>query len=184
MALSDQSLNQPPDHNTVIWRIALFFLIVASIVWLGGIVVRALIGNDLLKSGTVEFVSYIHPQAEREVYRLVSIASVAIMVSYASVILCAIVFIVTSPFRLRQHGWLMMSAILFFVFVPVEVYTLWLDWKMIYLEFYTTADNEMFRELFLARVMALQGVPLIAMMCYATIIGLAVFQPMKKLQLS
>jgi hypothetical protein len=55
-----------------------------------------------------------------------------------------------------------------------------LDARMIYHEFFTTAENRVFRELFLARVGALKGAPLVAMLCYYTIIVLAVFQPMKR----
>lgn len=163
-----------------LWRFALFVLIGAWILWFGGIHTRALIGNDLLQSGTVEFADYVDPQAEREIYRLLSITAVLVMAAYALVITSAIVFLATSPFRLKDHGWLLMSAILLFLFVPVEIYTLYLDWKMVYLEFYTTADNGTFREVFLARVNALQGTLFIAVLCYYTIVALAVFQPFKR----
>jgi hypothetical protein len=53
---------------------------------------------------------------------------------------------------------------------------------MVYTELFTTADNMVFRELFLARLGALAGTPLIATLCYYTIIALAVFQPLKKKQ--
>ncbi len=180
--------NSPPQSvassgvDSPVWRIALFVFVVACIVWLGAVNIRALVGNDILKPGTVEFEEYIDPQAEREVYRLVSLASVVVIIAYSVALVSSIVFLATSPFKLKEHGWFMMSAILFYTFVPVEVYTMHLDWKMMYLEFYTTADNQLFRELFVARVMALQGVPLIALLCYYTIIALAVFQPFKKLQ--
>jgi hypothetical protein len=51
---------------------------------------------------------------------------------------------------------------------------------MIYLEFFTTTSNETFRELFIARVTALAGTPMIALLCYYTIIALAVFQPLRR----
>lgn len=163
---------------------ALLVFVVASVVWLGAVNVRALIGSDILKAGTVEFEEYINPQAEREVYRLLSIASLVVIVAYSITAASSIAFLATSPLKFKEHGWLMMSAIMFYTFIPVELYTMHLDWKMIYLEFYTTADNQLFRELFAARVQALQGVPLIALLCYYTIIALAVFQPFKRLQTS
>ena len=162
------------------WRIALFICVVAAIFWLGAVNVRALIGSDLLKRGTLEFEEYLAPEAELEIFRLISATSVVVLVSYAITVISSIVFLATSPFRMKQHGWLLMSAILFYVFVPIEIFTLYIDWKMIYLEFFTTADNALFRELFLARVGALAGAPVIAHLCYYTIIALAIFQPMKK----
>ncbi len=158
----------------------MFVLVVSAVFWLGGTNARAFIGNDMLKPGTVEFEEYLSPEAEREVFRLISVCSVVIIVSYLAVLASSIVFLATCPFRLKEHGWLLMSALLFFLFVPVEVYTMVLDGKMIYLEFFTTADNTVFRELFVARVKALAGVPVIAVLCYYTVIGLAVFQPLRK----
>jgi hypothetical protein len=160
----------------------LYILVIAGIFWLGSVHVRAIIGNDLLQLGTLQFEEYIAPEAEREVYRLLSFVSLVVIASYVVVLISSIVFLATSPFRLREHGWLLMSAILFYLFVPVEFFTMYLDGKMIYQEFFTTADNQVFRELFIARVAALAGAPLIALLCYYTIIGLAVFQPLKKLQ--
>ncbi len=164
----------------MVWRIALFVLVVSAVFWLGGTNARAFIGNDMLKPGTVEFEEYLSPDAEREVFRLISVSSVVIMVSYLLTLASSILFLATSPFRLKEHGWLLMSAILFYVFVPVEIYTMVLDGKMIYKEFFTTADNAVFRELFVARVKALAGAPVIAVLCYYTVIGLAVFQPFRK----
>ncbi len=164
------------------WRIALFMFIISATLWLGGSHIRAIIGNDLLKFGTLEFEEYIAPDAEREIFRLLSFASLFVMVSYCVSLVSSIVFLATSPFKLKEHGWLMMSAILFYLFVPVEAFTSYLDGTMVYTELFTTADNIVFRELFLARLDALAGTPLIATLCYYTIIALAVFQPLKKKQ--
>jgi hypothetical protein len=164
----------------VVSRIALFVLVVSAVFWLGGTNARALIGNDMLKPGTVEFEEYLSPEAEREVFRLISVASIVVIISYITTLVSSVVFLVTTPYRLREHGWLVMAMILFYVFVPVEAYTMVLDWRIIYKEFFTTADNAVFRELFVARVKALAGAPVIAVLCYYTVIGLAVFQPLKK----
>lgn len=177
---STQHVDLPSQGESRTWRVALFVLIVSGILWLGGAYVRAIIGNDLLKFGTLEFVDYISPDAEQEIFRLLSFVSMSIIVTYVVTLFSSIVFLATSPFRLKENGWLMMSAILFYVFVPVEAFTMYLDGKMIYNEFFTTADNEVFRELFLARLGALAGTPFIATLCYFTIIGLVVFQPLRK----
>jgi hypothetical protein len=168
------------EANSTTWRIALFVLAVSSTLWLGSFNMRALIGNDLLRFGTVTFEEYLSPDAEREIFRLLSLASLSVIGCYLIVLASSIVFLVTCPFKLKEHGWLMISAILFYLFVPVEAFTMYLDGKMIYNEFFTTADNQAFRELFIARIGALAGVPFIATLCYYTIIALAVFQPLRK----
>jgi hypothetical protein len=169
-----------PDRHPVLWRVALFVMIVAGIFWLGAVNMRAIIGDDMLRTGTLEFDELLPPDAEREIFRLLSIASIVVILSYAVTLVSSVIFLAASPYRLKVHGWLMMSAILFYVFVPVEVYTLVLDARMVYNEFFTTADNSLFRELFLARVGALAGAPLVALVCYYTAIGLAVFRPFVK----
>jgi len=162
------------------WRIALVIFIVSGTLWLGGVHVRAIIGNDLLKLGTLEFEEYIPPEAEREIFRLLSLSSIFVMGSYLVALVSSVAFLVASPYKLKEEGWLMISAILFYLFVPVEVFTMFLDGKMIFNEFFTTADNLVFRDLFIARIGALAGTPFIATLCYYTIIALAVFQPLKK----
>jgi hypothetical protein len=162
------------------WRTALFVFIGSSTLWLGSVYSRAIIGNDLLKFGTLTFEEYIAPDAEREIFRLLSLISLSVIGSYLIALFSSIVFLVTCPFKLKEHGWLMICAIHFYLFVPAETFTMYLDWRMIYTEFFTTADNQVFRELFVARIGALAGTPFISTLCYYTIMALAVFQPLQK----
>ena len=164
------------------WRISLFSFVIACIFWLGAVNIRAIIGNDMLKIGTLEFEEYLASEAEREIFRLLSFTSLVVIISYIVALISSIVFLATSPLRMKEHGWLLISAILFYLFVPVELFTMYLDGEMIYQEFFTTADNNVFRELFIARVGALAGAPFIATLCYYTIVGLAIFQPLRKKQ--
>jgi hypothetical protein len=169
-----------PQGSGIGWRIALAVLLWSALFWLGSSATRAIIGNHLLSPGTIELDPYLAPEAQRELFRLLSLTSLLVMAGYAGTFLSGIVFLWWSPFRLREHGWLMLCAILFFVFVPVEIYTMVLDARMVYEEFFTTSDNLVFRELFLKRVTALNGAPIVAMCCYLTIIGIAVFQPFRR----
>jgi len=178
--MAHSSEEHPSRRSEAAWHTALLFLIAGAIVWLGGVHIRAILGGDLLKFGTLEFEDYLSADVEREIFRLISFSSILVTAGYLVVLISSIAFLFLSPFRLREHGWLMMSAILFYLFVPVEAFVMVIDAKMIYNEFFTTVDNSVFRELFVARVGALAGAPLIAMLCYYTIIVLAVFQPLRK----
>jgi hypothetical protein len=171
---------RPPDGVSFSWRPALFILVVSGIVWLGGTNIRTLVGSDLLESGTADFLEYIAPDAEREIYRLLSMTALVTMVSYLIVLVSAAIFLARCPWKLKQNGWLLMSAILLYAFVPVELFSMSLDARMVYMEFFTTENNSAFRELFLARVGALAGAPFVALLCYYTIVALIVFQPFKR----
>ena len=161
-------------------KVSLFVLIVSAIVWLGAVNVRAVIGNELLNFGTLDFKEHVDPGLEREVFRLISLTSVIVIGGYLATFTSAVVFVRTTPLRLKENGWLMMSAILFFMFSPVEFYTLFLDWKMIALDFFSSASLTDFRVLFIHRLAALAGVPMIALLSYYTIAGLSIWRPLEK----
>lgn len=162
-------------------RISFALIILGAVVWLGGVNVRAIIGGDLLEFGTIEFKSNIHPMVERELFGLIARSSLVILPAYLLTLVSSIVFLKSTSLRLKQHGWLMMCAVLFYIFAPVEIYTMILDAKMLYLDLVASSgDLVEYRKLFIHRLAALSGVPVIALFSYYTIIGLAVFQPLKK----
>ena len=161
-------------------RAMLLVLVLSSVVWLGSLNARMVIGGDLLEPGTLTFDPLLSPSAERELFRLLSVIALIAAATYPCVLISAALFLWRSPWRPRQHGWMMMSAILLFGFLPIELYAMTIDLRMVYLEFFTTASNEDFRVLFLERLGALGGAPFIAVLSYYTIIGLAVFQPLRR----
>ena len=164
-------------------RVAQFSLVVlciAGVCWLGGINIRALVGFDLLQVGTLDFKPNIHPYVERAVYGLIAQCSMVVDVAYLVIWISGILYLVTTPTRLKEEGWLMMSVILFTMFMPVELYTMVLDGKMWYLDHIGSNDLVEFRILFIHRLAALAGVPMIALLSYYTIIVLAVMKPMRR----
>ncbi len=164
-------------------NVSLFVLIVGAVIWLGAVNVRAVVGNELLIFGTLEFKQNLDAELEREVFRIINLSSCIVIGGYLTTFAGAIGFTRSTRLRFKQNGWLMMSAMLFFIFSPVEFYTLYLDWKMIALDFFSNPSLTDFRVLFIHRLAALAGVPMIALLCYYTIIALAIWQPMKKQEL-
>ena len=163
-------------------KAALAILVIAAVVWLGGTNIRVLIGSDLLQLGTVDFKPNIHPYVERTVFSLIAQSSLVVNIAYIVLWFAGIVYLRTTRLTLKENGWLMMSAILFYLFTPVEIYTMVLDTKMWFLDLIGSNDLVEFRRLFFHRLGALAGVPYIALLCYYTIIGLAVIQPLKRLR--
>lgn len=166
--------------SSVVWRVALVALIVGAILWLGSLNARAILAGGLLVPGTLTLDAALLPDVEMQVYREWSALGIAMMLGYALVLVSAVVFLASSPFRLREHGWLMMCAILLFLFVPVEVYAMVLDVRMVLMVFGHGGTLPAFREIFIARLSALGGAPLVAVLCYLTIIVLAVIQPFRR----
>ncbi len=167
-----------PDKRTGLTSdLALFFLITSAVFWLGGINCRALLGDSLLETGTTTFLPNLVASAEIQTYRLIGVTTLLIDGAYLIVFISAIVFLCSTPMRMKEQGWLLMSAILFFLFSPAEAYTTWLDWKFYSAIRWGNGDLSYLRTLFVERIAALRGVPFIAMLSYYTIIGLAVWRP-------
>jgi hypothetical protein len=166
------------------WRFALLVLILGAVVWIGALHARAVIGNELLNGGTLTVNTTLPPGVERMLYRLFAGTGILMITGYVAVLIAGGVFLARSPYSPRQHGWLMMSALLLYLFVPVEGYAMIFDVRMILAEFSGGADSAVLRELFQARIGALAGAPFVALLCYYTIVVLAVFQPLRLIRKS
>ena len=158
----------------------LALLILSTGVWLYSASMKNLESGLLLKFGTTEFIDNLDPSVEREAYRAMASYALVVFISYPVTILTAIGYMSTTRRTVRQDGWLLMSAILLFSFIPVEVYCFWLDWKIIGLNYWGSWPLEEFLKAFLHRMTALAGLPFIAHLCYCTIPAIIFLKPFKK----
>jgi len=163
-----------------ITKISFFGMLLGAILWLGATNVRAIIGAELLETWTMTLLPGLQENFQREIFRLISYSSLIVIGGYLIAFFSAVTFVKTTSITVKQEGWLMMSAILFFMFSPVEFYTMYLDGRMAILELFSHPALEELQRLFIHRLAALAGVPMIALLSYYTIIGLAIWQPMKK----
>jgi len=161
-------------------KIALTILIAAAIFWLGGINIRALVGNELLNYDQFDFRTAIPPDRENTLFQMICNSSIVIVISYLFVLVGAIWFLATTKLKMKKNGWLLMSSILFFIFVPAEIYTYYLDVRFIILFFSGPPNHDELLKLFGERLGGLSGVPVIALFCYYSIIPIAVFKPLRK----
>lgn len=161
-------------------KIALTLLIISAVFWLGSINVRTLIGNELLDYDQFDFKTSIPPDRENTLFQMMSNASLVVVISYAIVLITAIWFLATTKLKMKENGWLLMSAILFFIFVPVEIYTNYLDVRFMLLFHSNPPNHDGLLKLFGERLGGLSGIPVIAVFCYYTIIPIAVFRPLRK----
>jgi hypothetical protein len=139
---------------------AKFFLIIfmlSAVVWLYASSMKHYESGIMLKFGTVEFKEQMDPAGERAAYRSIAQNSLVTFISYPFVLLAGLGFIMTTRRSLKREGWLMMSAILLYVFVPVELYCYWLDWKIVGLNYWGNWPLEEFRKVLLMRLTALAG---------------------------
>ena len=173
-------------------RAAIMVLVFAGALWLGGSVYRALIANELFLSGTLEFDPRIQPAQEQTLYQLIFASSMLVLISYVVTLLAAIVVLWRIPLRIKDNGWLLMASLLVFLFVPVEIFTAWLDIHFFWLWDWTTdrmasqgpqvfldVQTEL-RETISHRIGALAGLPVMAALCYITAALVVIWQPMRR----
>ena len=126
------------------------------------------------------FRTSIPPDEENQIFQMIANSSLVIMIAYAVVLVSAILFLKNFNVKLKENPWLLMCAILFFAFVPVEVYTSFLDIKFVLLFNQRPANHDQLLKYFGERIGFLKGVPWIAVLSYYTIIGIAIFKPLQK----
>ncbi len=175
-------------------RIRFFTLLLTfgAIFWLGSITARAIVANEFFIPTTLEFDPSVSLDTERTLFQLVSALSTVVLISYAVVLVSALYLVFNIPLKRREHGWLLAASILFFLFVPVELFTAWLDLKFIFLWLETKGiigvmgiqvyaqHSTHLRETLSHRIGALSGLPVIALFCYFSAIFFVVWQPMKR----
>lgn len=166
--------------RAIVAKTALLLSVLGAVTWLGGINVRAAVGFSLLQFGTLEFKPNIDPGIERAVFSLVAQSSMVLNAAYAALLVSSIAYLRAAKPAWKSEGWLMVASILFYAFVPVEIYTMVLDVRLWLLDAAGSNDLVEFRKLFIHRLAALSGVPMIALLSYYTAIALLIFRPLRR----
>ncbi len=161
-------------------KIWLTIIIFAGITFLGGINIRFIIGNQLLNFDEFSFRTDLLLEEQNLIFRLLSYSSLVIMFAYLVLFISAIMFLINYKVNYHENVWLLMCAILFFIFSPVEFYSSYLDFKFYLLYLQPNPDWKLQLTLFGKRIGFLKGVPWIGLLGYYTIIILAIFKPMRK----
>lgn len=164
----------------IITKIFLALLIVSTLVWIGTMSVRMVTTGYLFKFETAEFKEHLEPSYERMQYHAIAKYAVINLICYPIVFLSAVGYLKTTKRTFKQEGWMLMSALLFFLFVPVEIYCMILDWKIIGLNFWGSWPLEEFRKAFLRRITAFGGAQFLAVLSYFTIIVFIYWKPLRK----
>jgi hypothetical protein len=161
-------------------KFAILIIIIGAIVWLGAVNIRSIIASELFGVDMLSWNDSVSPEQLNTYFYIIAASSILTLIGYICVLKFTIIYTYFTDLKLKQNGWLMASLILFFIFVPVEVYTGIYDFKFVYNYFFASADIFYLKAILIKRVTALSGLPLIAMFCYYTIIGLCIWKPFKK----
>lgn len=102
--------------------------VVGLTVWFGGSVVRAAMGFDLFNPGAdLLLKDFYTDEVRMHAVYLYGIMSFYTSIGYGLAVLAAFVFIADRKGQFKKKGWMMMSAILFLLAIPVQAYSIYLD---------------------------------------------------------
>ncbi len=153
-------------------KIVLYFLALGIALLLGGIAYQIMVG--------VSTMSITDEPIERFGYLLMSRGSILLIVAYALVFFSGIAFWLLGPYTLKNDRWFLIAFLLFYVWLPVDLYTMSLDIRFA-LSFNPAMPltNDQ-RYLFLSRQQSLGPIPLVMLLGYLIALGMMVFKPGSK----
>lgn len=161
-------------------KVLLYIATLGGIIWFGASATRAAIVYSLFLPGTLTYDPSIPPIAVAQTIRLFASAGFYTMIGYAAMIAGLSVFAVKTRRLWRSKGWLPMALVLIFLYLPVECYQMYFDGKLMEL---TAVDLpnipiEEAKTMIVDRFGALNGLPFLALLGYATALFIAVWKPL------
>ncbi|MFZ6030275.1 MAG: hypothetical protein ACOYYS_21380 [Chloroflexota bacterium] len=151
-------------------KMALFGLIVGTIVLLGGIPFQIIIGLGRVTPDS---------QAEKLAYQMMSQGSLALVGGYILVFISGIAFWLLGPYRRRPPRWFLIAFLAFYAWLPLDWYFIACDIRFALAFDRGQPLTHELKRLFDAR-QAFAPLPLLALLGYLVAIAMAVFQPTLK----
>lgn len=103
------------------------------------------------------------------------------LVLYPVFIITFVLFLISSRLNLRRNGWLFMITVLVFITMPFEIYLMTFDYRIFNTIYYNSGfDINTAFDLITKRIQILNTFPIIEVLCYCSILFLAIFRPFTK----
>jgi len=133
-------------------RTTQFFLtlfVLGGLLWLGGSMIRAVIGFDIFVPGTLTFKPEQSDVVRLNTVRLYALTGPWTSWGFAVCFVGGIGLMVAVRSHMRRYGWLLMSAILFVAIIPIEGFLMWEDYRLVlYFDRATSAPLASMSEIF------------------------------------
>jgi hypothetical protein len=150
-------------------KFSLYVLVLGAALLLGGIAHQIIVGVSLM--------NMTDPAVEQFGFMLMSRGSIALIGAYALTFIGGLLVWWWGPFSFKTDYWFLVAFLLFYIWFPVDIYTIILDLQFtIQFDLNQPLTDEL-RALFFSRQMSLGPIPLMMLVGYLSAIGLAIFQP-------
>lgn len=156
-------------------KIFLSIFSISALIWLGISIVRFIISENLILPNSFEIQIPKSSEVEMEYYFIIQKLIKINFMLYAIILISSIGYLITKKIELKKSPLVLTATILFFIFVPFQVYYFFIDYDFIWLVWKNSTNLDEYRYLFLKRISAFGGFSFIEILCYLTILPLIIF---------
>ncbi len=161
-------------------KILLYITSLSGILWFGSYISRLILFYQLFSGPKFNVSRYISASNLPGILYTLNDILLLAAICFFVFIISFVMFLIFSKVNLKKNGWLFISAIIVFITLPFETYLTYIDYKIFNLVNSVAYNPFEVLNLYLKRLNLLGSFSLIEILCYASIIFLVLFQPLKK----
>lgn len=154
-----------------------FLASVSGIIWFGAYISRLITYYQLFKSEDLSLNSFVSngnlPGIIQTIYPLVNLT----FFSYLIFIFFFTLFIILTPLKLKENGWLFIISMVVYITLPFEAILLTIDYKMILMFLSENFTSGEILKLITERLTMFNSFPIILLLSYLTIPFFLIYKP-------
>lgn len=154
-----------------------FLALASGSIWFGAYFSRLMTSYQMFKETELVLKDYINGSNLPAVIETMSPIVYITIISYLVMIFTFTLFLITTHLKLRQNGWLFITAAIIYLTLPFESYLLSIDYNLIQLFIEGQFGSERIIQLITQRLTRLSSFPIILILSYLSIPFLLVFKP-------
>lgn len=163
------------------------FTLIAAIsgsIWLGAYATRMIISYQLFDID-MKIASYINDNNLESILKIISPSINTTFVLFLTFIIAFTIFLFTSNIKLKENGWMFITAVIIYTTLPFEGYLMIIDFKIISaLSFSDIVNSDYVISLIRERFTSLGSFPIIILLSYCSLIYFLISKPFTLQQLN
>lgn len=161
-------------------KIFLFLFAASGVIWLGSYITRLFLFYRLFQEDELILREFINEENLKAIMQVLIAAILINMIFYLIMIFTSMVFILSSKLNLKQNGWLFISIVIIMITLPLEIYLMTIDYKILMQILSNVFSSDEIVQLVVKRFTVLGSFPMIEILFYFSVLYLFMFQPLTK----
>jgi hypothetical protein len=161
-------------------KIAMYVSVTSGALWLGGYFLRMIVVYQLFQGPELNLRSFISNQNLGGILSMLNSADLTTGLLYVVFISSFLIFLITSGLKLKNNGWLFISAVIIFVTMPFEIYLMSIDYKIFSIVNAGVFDAKHVLGLYINRLNSLGSFSIVEILSYFSVLYFIIFQPLKR----